>query len=79
MKSRIVRIAATASATALLAGAGAAAATSASADAAAVPAVAHSTLAPTSDPYNPFDRDDAPKPPPPDWCLYLLGLQVLCT
>jgi hypothetical protein len=76
MKSGISRLIATAGATVLLVGAGALAATSASADTAAAHAVTHSAPVPMSGPIAAHSRD-LPVPPP-DYCLWLLGLPLLC-
>lgn len=72
MKSGISRLMATTGATALLVGAGALAATSASAGTAAAHTVAHSAPALMSGRIA-----DIPVPPP-DYCLWLLGLPLLC-
>lgn len=76
MKSGISRLIATAGATGLLVGAGALAATSASAGTTAAHAVTHSAPAPMSGPISEHPRD-LPVPPP-DYCLWLLGLPLLC-
>lgn len=76
MKSGISRLVATASATALLVGAGALAATSASASTAGTHAVTHSAPARMSGPIGTHPKDTPF--PPPDYCLWLLGLPLLC-